>query len=80
MAAGETESGGILARIVLRSDFLARWVRLALEGADPTFSDNYFDLPAGRETTVDFELPAGWDIGRARAALRVRSVGDIGYQ
>jgi len=80
MAAGETESGGILARIVLRSDFLARWVRLALEGADPTFSDNYFDLPAGRETTVDFELPAGWDIGRVRAALRVRSVGDIGYQ
>jgi beta-mannosidase len=60
----------------LRSDTLARWVELALDGADVIFDDNYVDLPAGRELTVGFELPDGWTIERARAALRVRSVID----
>jgi len=53
---------------------LARFVCLELEGADVVFSDNYFDLPAGRQVTVTCPLPAGWDLGRARASLRVRSL------
>ena len=56
----------------LRSDTLARWVELSLEGAEPVFDDNYFDLPAGREVAASFELPEGWDLDRARGALRVR--------
>lgn len=60
----------------LRSNALARCVELAFEGADVIFDDNYFDLPAGRELEVGFELPAGWSLERARAALRVRSVAD----
>ncbi len=58
----------------------ARFVELALDGAgalgDVVFSDNYFDLPAGRAVTVSCPLPAGWDGQRAAAALRVRSVYD----
>jgi beta-mannosidase len=72
------EAGGRdqAAVVRLRSDTLARWVELSLEGADVVFEDDYFDLPAGREVAVSFDLPAGWDLDRARHALRVRSVVD----
>ncbi len=39
---------------------LARFVELSLDGADPVFSDNYFDLPAGAAVTVTCTLPASW--------------------
>ncbi|MCX7670821.1 MAG: glycoside hydrolase family 2 protein, partial [Anaerolineae bacterium] len=55
---------------------LARFVELEMEGVDVIFSDNYFDVPAGRTVTVTCPLPAGWDLRRARAALRVRSLHD----
>ncbi len=71
------ESGRAVVR--LRSDTLARWVELSLDGAEPVFDANYFDLPAGREVAASFELPSGWDLDRARVALRVRSVVDT-YQ
>ncbi len=58
----------------LRADSLARYVELALDGADVVWSDNYLDLPAGRDMTVSCALPAGWGLERARAALRVRSL------
>jgi Beta-galactosidase/beta-glucuronidase len=64
------------ATVRLRSDTLARWVELSLDGTDVVFDDNYFDLPAGRDASVSFELPDGWDLGRARGALCVRSVVD----
>jgi beta-mannosidase len=35
---------------------LARFVELSIEGADPVFSDNYFDLPAGAIVTVSCPL------------------------
>ena len=60
----------------LRSKTLARWVELSLEGTDAIFDDNYVDLIAGRESVIGFEMPAGWDIGRVRRAIRVRSVFD----
>ncbi|MGC8780393.1 MAG: beta-mannosidase [Anaerolineae bacterium] len=55
---------------------LARFVELELDGVDVVFSDNYFDVPAGRTVTVTCPLPDGWDLRRARAALRVRSLRD----
>ena len=64
------------ATVRLRSDTLARWVELSLDGADVVFEDNYVDLPAGREFSIGFDLPEGWDLARARKALRVRSVVD----
>lgn len=55
---------------------LARLVELSFAGADVVFSDNYFDLPAGRTFTVTCPLPAGWRVSQAEAALRIHSVYD----
>lgn len=65
-----------LLTITLSARSLARLVEVSLEGADVVFSDNYFDLPAGRRVTVSCPLPAGWTLPQAQAALRVRSVFD----
>ncbi|MGQ9491302.1 MAG: beta-mannosidase [Anaerolineae bacterium] len=53
---------------------LARLVEVSLAGADVVFSDNYFELPAGRPVVVTCPLPAGWTLSQAQAALRVQSV------
>ncbi|MGC1375013.1 MAG: glycoside hydrolase family 2 protein [Anaerolineales bacterium] len=55
---------------------LARFVELALDGADVVFSDNYFDLPAGDKLRVSVTLPVGWTLEQAQKALRVRSLYD----
>ncbi len=69
------EGGRILIRLTARS--LARFVELKLAGApDTVFSDDYFDLPAGRTLTVACPLPEGWTESTAREALRVRSLFD----
>lgn len=62
--------------IGLTAHSLARFVELRLEGADVIFSDNYFDLPAGRSVQVTAPLPPGWSPEQARAALRIRSIID----
>ena len=36
---------------------LARFAKLSFDGADVQFSDNYFNLPAGRIETIECELP-----------------------
>jgi beta-mannosidase len=68
------ENGQLI--VELASHSLARLVELALEGCDVIWSDNYFDLPAGRIVTVSCSLPAGWTLAQAHAALKVRSVYD----
>jgi hypothetical protein len=40
------------------------------------FSDNYFDLPAGRTAAVTLPALEGWTAERIREALRVRSLVD----
>lgn len=55
---------------------LALLVELSLTGVDVVFSDNYFNLPAGRSIQVTCPLPAGWTLDRAQNGLRVRSVYD----
>jgi len=62
--------------VQVAAESLARFVELALDGADVVFSDSYFDLPAGRATTVTFPLPGGWGLPQACQALRVRSLYD----
>jgi beta-mannosidase len=76
VTAGGPDRAAHQATVVLRSDVLARWVELSLDGAEVVFDDNYLDLPAGRDVAVGFELPDGWDLAWAQAALRVRSVAD----
>ncbi len=60
--------------IDLTAQSLARFVELSLDRADVVFSDNYFDLPAGRTISVSCPLPEGWTVEQARAALKVRSL------
>jgi beta-mannosidase len=72
-AACSREDGRL--RVELQSRSLARLVEVALEGAG-VFSDNYFDLPAGRLVTVTCDLPAGWDERRGATTLQIRSVYD----
>lgn len=62
--------------IDLSARSLARLVECTLEGADVVFSDNYFDLPAGRVASITAPLPAGWTLSQAQSALRVRSIYD----
>ena len=69
-----SEDGQLI--VELASHSLARLVELTLEGCDVIWSDNYFDLPAGRIVAVSCSLPAGWTLTQAQAALKVRSVYD----
>ncbi len=71
--ANMTLKEGLLA-VALSAQSLARLVECSLTGADVIFSDNYFDLPAQKPVSVTAPLPAGWDLARAQAALKVRSV------
>ena len=68
LAASATAQEGQLA-IEVASDTLARFVGVSLVGADAIFSDNYFDLPAGRSRTITTPLPAGWTAERAVQVL-----------
>jgi beta-mannosidase len=60
--------------IRLQAQSLARFVELELDGADVVFSDNYFDLPAGKPAEVTCPLPDNWDLEQARKALKFRSL------
>jgi beta-mannosidase len=60
----------------LTSRSLARLLELSFHDADVIFSDNYFDLPAGRTVAVSCPLPEGWTLEQARTALKIRSVYD----
>ncbi len=70
-----TEKDGRVA-VAVKAKSLARFVELSLDGADVIFSDNYFDIPAGRTVTVYCPLPAGWDRAAFQKALRVKSLFD----
>lgn len=69
-----SEKGQLIAELTSRS--LALLVEFSLTGADVVFSDNYFNLPAGRTARISCPMPAGWTLSRAKKALRLRSVYD----
>jgi beta-mannosidase len=62
--------------IELTSCSLALLVELSMDGSDVVFSDNYFNLPAGRIARVSCPIPPGWSVNQVRKALRLRSVYD----
>jgi beta-mannosidase len=66
-------TGGLL-HITISAHSLARFVELSFEGADAIFSDNCFDLPAGRSAVITCPLPEGWEAAQAVEALRMRSL------
>ena len=53
--------------------YLARFVELYIDGTDAVFSDNYFDVPAGKTVTVNTPLPGNWTEG---STVQVRSLYD----
>jgi beta-mannosidase len=63
--------------IALTANAFAHYVELRLEGVDPIFSDNFFDLPACGTVQIHCPLPDGWTLEQAERALRVRSLADV---
>jgi beta-mannosidase len=72
----EVSSQGSELAFTLTARSLACFVELSLEGADPIFSDNYFDLPAGKKVKIRCPLPESWTLEKATQALRVQSLYD----
>jgi beta-mannosidase len=62
--------------IDLTAKSLALLVELSLPETDVVFSDNYFNLPAGRTVRISCPMPAGWTLSQAQKAFHVRSVYD----
>jgi beta-mannosidase len=60
----------------LTAKSMARFVELKLTGADVVFSDNYFDVPAGRVVQVTCPIPDTWTLEKAEDALSVYSLYD----
>jgi beta-mannosidase len=55
---------------------LARLMEVTIEGADVVFSDNYFDVPAGRTVALTTEMPEGWTLSQVEKTLKIKSVYD----
>jgi beta-mannosidase len=62
--------------VSVTANALACFVELSLDGVDVVFSDNYFDLPAGRTMHVTCPLPTGRTLEWANTALQMRSLYD----
>ena len=60
--------------VELTSHSLALLVEVSLMGSDTVFSDNYFNLPAGRSIRISTPTPAGWTLGNAQKDLHICSV------
>jgi len=56
--------------------FVSMALFMVIGWVDVIFSDNYFDVPAGRTVTITCPLPDGWSIVQAREKLKVRSLYD----
>lgn len=63
-------------RIEVSASKLARLVELTIEDVDVVFSDNYFDLPAGRSVTLTSEMPENCTLPQVEKAIKVKSVYD----
>jgi beta-mannosidase len=70
----QSENGEMV--VELTSQSLALLVEVSLPGADVVFSDNYFNLPAGRSVQISCVLPAGWTPEQAQRGLQVCSIYD----
>ena len=62
--------------VSLNAKFTALLVEASLTGADVVFSDNYFNLPAGRTAQISCPMPGGWSLNQAQKEFRLRSVYD----
>ncbi|GAF90030.1 unnamed protein product, partial [marine sediment metagenome] len=71
----ETRGEELVVRLTAGS--LARFVELKFPDApDVVFSDNYFDLPAGRTAEIVCPMPEKWSESEAKASLSVCTLVD----
>ena len=71
----EARGEELVVRLIARS--LARFVELKLTNVpDVVFTDNYFDLPAGRAVEIGCPMPSGWSESEVRTSLSVRTLVD----
>ena len=70
----QSQNGELIVELISHS--LALLVEVSLTGADVVFSDNYFNLPAGRSIQISSHLPAGWTLSKAQKEIRICSVYD----
>jgi beta-mannosidase len=68
------ENGKLIVELTSRS--LALLVELSLTNADVVFSDNYFNLPAGRKVQISCPMPVGWTLDEVEKSFRLCSVYD----
>jgi beta-mannosidase len=62
--------------IDLYSQSLAVLVEVSFSNTEGVFSDNYFNLPAGKYKQISFPSPAGWTLNNAEKEILVRSIYD----
>ena len=62
--------------IELAAQRLALLLECSLVGTEVVFSDNYFNLPAGRIIQIACPMPAGWTLEQAQKSLKLRSIFD----
>lgn len=70
----QSQNGELIVELISHS--LALLVEVSLIDADVVFSDNYFNLPAGRSIQISSPLPVGWTLSRAQKEIRICSVYD----
>jgi beta-mannosidase len=71
----DKSAGGATVR--LAADSYARYVYLEADGVTAPWSDNFFDIPAGRSVEVTVALPQGMDAAGLSKALRVKTLADV---
>ncbi len=70
----QSQDGELIVELTAHS--LAALVEVSLNGTDAVFSDNYFNLPAGRSMQISCPMPDGWTLSQAQKEIRVFSVFD----
>lgn len=65
------------AQVTLHSPVYARYVYLEAEGVTAPWSDNFFDIPAGKSVTVTVPLPPGMDVEQLQQGLRIKTLADV---
>jgi beta-mannosidase len=74
----ENQEGlGTVATVTVTSKIYARYVFMEVKGITSPWSDNFFDIPPGRSTTVSVQLPEDIDLAILLHRLKARSLADV---
>ncbi|MDR2654790.1 MAG: hypothetical protein LBC56_01785 [Oscillospiraceae bacterium] len=66
-----------LAAVTLNSKNYARYVYLEAKGVTAPWSDNFFDIPAGRSVSVTVKLPEGMSLEQLQKNLKIKTLADV---